>query len=185
MPTRATAIICSVRNHGETGTIVRALTAKHGLIAGYVRGGRSRVMWPVLIPSNVVDATWKFRGGAQLASLSVELIQSRAPLMAEPLAAAALDWLRHLPLQPCRRGILIRSFTWCLTACLPRLKPLRLRAAGVRRWRGMSNCCWSRLVTVMGWRPPRCRQVGIKHCRCSRPMAAGSSAICLVDARSM
>ncbi len=96
MTTRATAIICAVRNHGETGTIVRALTAEHGLIAGYVRGGRSRVMRPVLIPSNIVDATWKFRSGAQLASLSVELIQSRAPLIAEPLAAAALDWVTAL-----------------------------------------------------------------------------------------
>jgi DNA repair protein RecO (recombination protein O) len=95
-PNRATAIICAVRNHGETGTIVRALTPQHGLIAGYVRGGRSRMMRPVLIPSNIVDATWKFRGGAQLASLSVELIQSRAPLMAEPLAAAALDWVTAL-----------------------------------------------------------------------------------------
>lgn len=93
---RACAIICAVRNHGETGTIVRALTAEYGLVAGYVRGGRSRLMRPVLIPSNIVDAAWKFRGGAQLASLTVELIRSRAPLMAEPLAAAALDWVTAL-----------------------------------------------------------------------------------------
>lgn len=93
---RASAIICAVRNHGETGTIVRALTAEYGLVAGYVRGGRSRLMRPVLIPSNIVDAAWKFRGGAQLASLTVELIRSRAPLMAEPLAAAALDWVTAL-----------------------------------------------------------------------------------------
>lgn len=96
MPMRASAIICAVRNHGETGTIVRALTAEHGLVAGYVRGGRSRLMRPVLIPSNIVDAVWKFRGGAQLASLTVELTRSRAPLMAEPLAAAALDWVTAL-----------------------------------------------------------------------------------------
>jgi DNA repair protein RecO (recombination protein O) len=53
-------------------------------------------MRPIVIPSNIVDATWKFRGGAQLASLSVELIESRAPLMVEPLAAAALDWVTAL-----------------------------------------------------------------------------------------
>ena len=96
MTTRATAIICAVRNHGETGTIVRALTAEHGLIAGYVRGGRSRVMRPILVPANGVDATWTYRGGAQLASLTVELIHSRAPLMTEPLAATALDWVTAL-----------------------------------------------------------------------------------------
>ena len=96
MTTRANAIICAVRNHGETGTIVRALTAEHGLIAGYVRGGRSRVMRPILVPANGVDATWAYRGGAQLASLTGELIHSRAPLMTEPLAAAALDWVTAL-----------------------------------------------------------------------------------------
>lgn len=96
MPTRATAIICAVRNHGETGTIVRILTADHGLVTGYVRGGRSRLMRPVLIPANIVDARWKLRAGNQLASLSVELMRSRAPLMTEPLAAAALDWVTAL-----------------------------------------------------------------------------------------
>ena len=92
----APAIICAVRSHGETGTIVRAMTPQHGLISGYVRGGRSRVMRPVLMPSNEVSASWRVRGGAQLASLSVELTHSRAPLMAEPLAALALDWVTAL-----------------------------------------------------------------------------------------
>jgi DNA repair protein RecO (recombination protein O) len=96
MSLRATAIICAVRNHGETGTIVRLLTAEHGLVAGYVRGGRSRQMRPVLIPANKVDARWSLRPGNQLASLSVELTHSRAPLMTEPLAAAALDWVTAL-----------------------------------------------------------------------------------------
>lgn len=96
MSTRAAGIICAVRNHGETGTIVRLLTADFGLVAGYVRGGRSRHMRPVLIPANVVDAHWRLRAASQLASLSVELTQSRAPLMSEPLAAAALDWVTAL-----------------------------------------------------------------------------------------
>lgn len=96
MSTRAAAIICAVRNHGETGTIVRLLTADHGLVAGYVRGGRSRLMRPVLIPANIVDARWSLRAGNQLASLSVELMRSRALLMTEPLAAAALDWTTAL-----------------------------------------------------------------------------------------
>lgn len=54
------------------------------------------MMRPVLIPANIVAADWRVRAGAQLASLSVELIQSRAPLMSEPLAATALDWVTAL-----------------------------------------------------------------------------------------
>ena len=86
------AIICSLRQHGEHGAIARLLTPDHGLIAGYVRGGRSRAMRPVLLPGNSVAATFRARTEEQLASLTVELAHSRAPLHAEPLPAAAIDW---------------------------------------------------------------------------------------------
>jgi DNA repair protein RecO (recombination protein O) len=92
----ASAIVCAVRAHGEAGSIVRVLTADHGLLAGYVRGGRSRTMRPILQPSNIVRAELRARIDTQLPSLTVELIQSRAPLMAEPLAASALDWATAL-----------------------------------------------------------------------------------------
>ena len=88
----AEAIILSVRSHGEHGAVVRALTARDGVQAGYVRGGRSRAMRPVLQPANVVRAEWRARTDVQLAALTAELVESRAPLHAEPLAAAALDW---------------------------------------------------------------------------------------------
>lgn len=65
-------------------------------MAGYIRGGRSRRMRPVLIAGNVVKADFRARTEEQLASLSVELAHSRAPLMAEPLAAAAIDWVTTL-----------------------------------------------------------------------------------------
>ena len=68
------------------------MTAKHGLVAGYVRGGRSRTLRPVLQPSNVVRAEFRSRVETQLPGLTVELEHSRGPLMAEPLAAAGLDW---------------------------------------------------------------------------------------------
>lgn len=87
-----TAIVCAVRHHGEHGAIVRLLTPDHGLVAGYVRGGRSRTLRPVLVPGNVVQADLRARTEEQLASLTVELSQSRAPLLAEPLPAAAIDW---------------------------------------------------------------------------------------------
>lgn len=86
------AIICSVRSHGEHGAVVRALTPANGLMAGYVRGGRSRTMRPVLIPGNKVQAEYRVRTAEQLASLTVELSHSLAPIHAEPLPAAAIEW---------------------------------------------------------------------------------------------
>lgn len=88
----ARAIVCAVRRHGEHGAIVRAMTAEAGLLAGFVPGGRSTRMRPVLLPGNVVSATFRARTADQLASLSVELVESRGPLFAEPLPSAAIEW---------------------------------------------------------------------------------------------
>jgi DNA repair protein RecO (recombination protein O) len=96
MQQHTVAIICSVLPHGEHGVIVRALSAEHGLLSGYVRGGRSRVNRPILMPANIVEGTWRARTDSQLASLTTELIRSRAPLHSEPLAAAAIDWVTAL-----------------------------------------------------------------------------------------
>lgn len=94
MPSLLTlAIVCAVRPHGEHGAIARLLTPDHGLVGGYVRGGRSRTMRPVLMPGNVVQGDFRARTEEQLASLTVELAHSRAPLLAEPLPAAAIDWV--------------------------------------------------------------------------------------------
>lgn len=86
------AIICAVRQHGEHGAIVRALTPADGIRAGYVRGGRSRRLRPVLSPGNLVEAEYRARTEEQLAQLSVELTRSRAALLRESLPAAAIDW---------------------------------------------------------------------------------------------
>ena len=96
MHLRAEALILSIRQHGENHAIVRALTAADGLQAGYVRGGRSRRIRPILQPANLVLGEWRARTEEQLAGLTVELIHSRAPLYAEPLPAAALDWVTAL-----------------------------------------------------------------------------------------
>lgn len=87
------AIILAMRPHGEHGAVVRALTPEDGVQPGYVRGGRSRRLRPVLLPGNLVQAAYRARSEEQLAQLSVELVQSRAPLLGEPLPAAAVDWL--------------------------------------------------------------------------------------------
>ncbi|TKD53156.1 DNA repair protein RecO [Sphingomonas baiyangensis] len=92
----APAIILSMRQHGEHGAIVRALTPDDGVQPGYVRGGRSRALRPVLQPGNLVQGNWRARTDAQLPALTIELTHSRAPLFAEPLPAAAIAWLTTL-----------------------------------------------------------------------------------------
>jgi DNA repair protein RecO (recombination protein O) len=96
MHIEAEAIVCAVRPHGEHGAIVRALTSDHGLIAGYVRGGRSRRLRPILIPGNRILGDWRARSEDQLPALVAELAESRAGLLGEPLAAMAIDWVTSL-----------------------------------------------------------------------------------------
>jgi len=86
------AIVCALRNHGEHGAVVRLMTVQHGLQASYVRGARGRRMRPVLIAGNVVQAHLSARTDTQLPQATIELVHSRAPLLSEPLAAAAIEW---------------------------------------------------------------------------------------------
>ncbi len=92
----AEAIVCAVRAHGEHGAILRALTREAGLVAGYVRGGRSRRLRPILMPGNLIALELRARTEEQLAGATAELLASRAPLLAEPLPAAAIDWATSL-----------------------------------------------------------------------------------------
>ena len=90
------AIICALLAHGENGAVVRFLTPDHGLVAGYVHGGRSRRLRPVLQAGNGVDLRLDARTENQLAVASVELTSSRAALATTSVALAALDWLTAL-----------------------------------------------------------------------------------------
>lgn len=90
------AIVCAVFAHGEHGVVARLLTPADGMQPGYVRGGRSRRLRPVLMPGNLVQADYRARTDDQLASLTVELIHSRAPLLGEALAATGIDWATSL-----------------------------------------------------------------------------------------
>ena len=85
-------IVVAVRPHGEHGAIVRALTPGEGVQAGYVRGGKSRRLRPVLVPGNLVHAEYRARTEEQLPHLTVELVHSRAFLLSEPLASAGIEW---------------------------------------------------------------------------------------------
>ena len=90
------AIICSVRGHGEHGAILRALTPGDGIVAAYVRGGRSRRLRPILLPGNLVQAEFRARTEDQLPHATLELVECRGALLSEPLAAAAIDWMSAL-----------------------------------------------------------------------------------------
>jgi DNA repair protein RecO (recombination protein O) len=105
MDISASAIICAVRNHGETGAIVRGFTADYGMIAGYVAGARGRQLRPVLIPGNVIKGEWRTRIAGQLARLTPEALHSRAHLLSEPLAIAAIDWVTALTAATLAEGV--------------------------------------------------------------------------------
>ena len=92
----APAIVLAVRAHGEHGAVVRALTRDDGVQPGYVRGGRSRAMRPVLMPGNTIRGEWRARTAEQLPALTVELTATLATLHAEPLAAEAIAWATAL-----------------------------------------------------------------------------------------
>ena len=88
----APAILIASRPHGETAAIARLLTEEHGLVAGYVAGGRGRRLRPVLIPGNRVALELRARPASQLPFARVELEESRGPWLSEPLPAAAIGW---------------------------------------------------------------------------------------------
>lgn len=92
MNLRASAIFLATRPHGETGALARLLTAEHGLVAAYVAGGRGRQLRAVMVPGNRVAVELSARFSGQLPSARLELEQSRAALMTEPLPAAAILW---------------------------------------------------------------------------------------------
>ncbi len=88
--------MCTTRDHGEHGCVVRLFTPSNGLIAGYVQGAKSRTRRPILMPANIVAAEFRRRNDDQLASLSLELVESRAPYYDQPLSAAAYQWMTLL-----------------------------------------------------------------------------------------
>ncbi|PKP98569.1 MAG: DNA repair protein RecO [Alphaproteobacteria bacterium HGW-Alphaproteobacteria-13] len=124
------AIVCAVRAHGEHGAILRALTREAGLVAGYVRGGRSRRLRPILIPGNRVALELRARTEEQLASATAELLTSRAPLLAEPLPAAAIDWATSLTAATLPEGLPYPALYAALSALLDAIAV----APAARQW---------------------------------------------------
>jgi len=75
------AIVLAVRQHGESGAILEALTRGHGRHLGLVRGGASRTKKPVLQPGNGVRLTWRARLSEHLGNFTVELDRARAGML--------------------------------------------------------------------------------------------------------
>ncbi len=96
MHLRAPAILLAARAHGETAVVARMLTEEHGVVAGYVAGGRGRNLRPVVIPGNLVALELSARSESQLPFAKVELVESRGPWLGEPLPAAAIGWVAAL-----------------------------------------------------------------------------------------
>lgn len=78
MEWRDQGIIIGVRRHGETSTIVEAMTRAHGRHLGLVRGGRSRKMQPMLQPGNHVELVWRARLDEHLGTYQAEPIELNA-----------------------------------------------------------------------------------------------------------
>ena len=130
------AIVCALLPHGEHGAVVRFLTPDDGLVAGYVRGGRSRKLRPVLQPGNGVALALRARVDTQLAAATAELTHARAALAVTAASLAALDWLTALTAAVLAEAIphpaLYRTLDAVLTAIAAGAGPLSLGEAIVR-----------------------------------------------------
>jgi DNA repair protein RecO (recombination protein O) len=168
----ATAIVCAVRAHGEHGAVARLLTPDDGLQPGYVRGGHSRRMRPVLLPGNLVAADYRARSEEQLAGLTVELVHSRAGLFAEALPAAAIEWVTALTAVTLPEGLPYPRLYEALDGVLSAIEA----APSARGWAGalvryellllselgfgldLASCAASGAVEDLAWVSPRSGQ---------------------------
>jgi DNA repair protein RecO (recombination protein O) len=92
MDWRDQGILLAVRGHGESATIIEALTPAHGRHAGVVHGGQSRRMAPMLQPGNQLDLTWRARLSDHIGTFTVEPLDARAAaVMGDRRALAALS----------------------------------------------------------------------------------------------
>jgi DNA repair protein RecO (recombination protein O) len=72
------AIVLGLRQFGENGAILEALTRQHGRHLGLVRGASSKRTKGALEPGNAVALHWRARLDQQLGSYTIELSAARA-----------------------------------------------------------------------------------------------------------
>ena len=86
------AMILSVRPHGENSALVNVLTREYGRRAGLVRGGQSKSMRGTLQPGNMVKVEWRARLESHLGTMKTEMVAPHASaLMEDPLHLAGLS----------------------------------------------------------------------------------------------
>ncbi|WP_126978426.1 DNA repair protein RecO [Frigidibacter oleivorans] len=93
MDWRDEGMLISVRPHGETSAIIEAFTPGRGRHAGVVRGGVSRRIAPMLQPGALVDLSWRARLEDHIGAFTVEPLRSRAAILSDRAALAALNSL--------------------------------------------------------------------------------------------
>ncbi len=95
-------IVVGARRHGEADVILEVLTAGHGRHLGLVKGGRSRLLRPVLQAGNTLSLTWRARLHEHLGNFRAEAVKERsADLMATRIGAFGLALAgAHLRLLP-------------------------------------------------------------------------------------
>ncbi len=90
MEWRDEGVLLSMRPHGESAAIIEVFTTAHGRHAGVVRGGASRRMVPVLQTGAQLEVSWRARLEDHIGTFTVEPLRSRAGLMSDRRALAAL-----------------------------------------------------------------------------------------------
>ena len=95
-------LVLGCRRTGESGTVLELMTRAHGRHAGFVHGGRSKRLAPVLQAGNTVEAVWRARLDEQLGHFTIEPKRMRAAaLLGSPLALFGIGTLAaHLRLLP-------------------------------------------------------------------------------------
>ena len=97
MEWRDEGIVIGLRRHGESSSIVEAMTRAHGRHLGLVRGGRSARLGAALQPGNSLGLVWRARLDEHLGAYAIEPLGLRAGrLLSSALALAGLGYLGAL-----------------------------------------------------------------------------------------
>jgi DNA repair protein RecO (recombination protein O) len=123
------------------------LTEEHGLVAGYVAGGRGRQLRPVMIPGNRVALELRAKSDSQLPFARIELEESRAPWMTEPLPAAAITWACALTASALPERSPYPSLYLALDALLTAI----CHAPSARGWLAAMNAYEAMMMSDLGY----------------------------------
>src|SRR5271156_5400672 len=97
MEWRDEGIVIGLRRHGETSSIVEAMTRAHGRHMGLVRGGRSPRLGAALQPGHSLGLVWRAGLDEHRGAYHVEPLSLRAGrLLSSALALAGLGYLGAL-----------------------------------------------------------------------------------------